>query len=98
MSPLSFRRHPLESAAQSRSVSIFPSKCILVPSVCRRLFSCSPEPAIRRPSLQGTTSEYKSLLAQELAQALLIGGLLATFMARVLLPSSCMHFLQATNR
>src|SRR5437867_2854596 len=63
-----------------------------------RLFRCSPEPAIPRPSLQGTTSEYKSLLAQELAQAVLVGGLLATFMARSLLPYSCMHLLKPTNR
>src|SRR5206468_11018391 len=98
MSPLSFRRHPLESAAQSRSVSIFPSKCILVPSVCRRLFRRSPEPAIPRPSLQDTRSEYNSLLAQELAQAVLIGGLLVTFMRRVLLLYSCLHLVKALGR
>ena len=51
-----------------------------------RLFRCSPEPAIPRPSLQGTTSEYKSLLAQKLAQAVLIGGALSDIYGKVLAP------------
>src|SRR5881296_2814675 len=84
----------MESAAQSRSVSIFPSKCIFVPSgvssslqvFLDRLFRCSPEPAIPCPSLHRTPSEYKSLSTQELALAVLIGRLLAAIIGKVLAP------------
>lgn len=84
----------MEAVAQPSSVSMLPFKCIFVPSgvssslqvFLGRLFGCSPEPGIPCPSLHRTPTEDKSLSAQALAQAVLVGRLLAARIGKVLAP------------